>query len=356
MAKKVKIRRWLDRKKEKEGKSCFGIRVFLEDSRPFAKFFRTALLREEWFAGWKQDLEDGFAEVVSVRGKVSTQKRNLSWAIEQYLHEGEEVGWRPATYQTRKERLGKLLQVLGDVGLRTIERRDVIGFIETAGTNVKRKGLCSDAVTFLNWCGNEDQGRAWVQPYKFSKLSWTRLNEDERKVGILEPEDARLLMEGVLPKYRAGMALSLFAGIRPKGELSKLQWEHVQFKRKRIVIEASVSKTRTRRVLTDLPDNLWAWLEEFQGSEGKVIHSYSGFEQHRNRVCKKQEVIYPSDGARHSFASYGYWRGEEWCRRTMGHTDTTDVFHRVYVDAGPSEEEAKEYFGIYPVEEGEVAA
>ena len=348
MGKTVRVKRWLDRDRQKKGNKCFGLKLFLGDSKPSSKFFDTIKDREEWFDNWVSDIEEGMVDVVTVKGRVSTQSRTLHWAINEYLQAGEREGWRNHTMRARKERLGKLAKILGDVPLKQIERHHVIEFIENAGTNILRKGWCSDAVAFLNWCGNEDQGRAWVPPYKFSKLKWTRLKEDEKHVGILEPGEAKLIMEGILPKYKAGMALSLFAGIRPMGELVKLRWEDIQFPRKRIVIDGSASKTRKRRVLTDLPDNLWAWLRAYKKDKGSILHSYAGFQQARKRAWKKYGITYPADAARHSFASYGYWRGEEWARRTMGHTDTSDMFHRIYVDAGPSKEESEEYFSIFP--------
>lgn len=321
----------------------------MDGAKPFAKFFYTQLERETWVDEWKIEREEGVFEVVSSKGNTTTQSRSLHWAIDEYLSYGEKKGWRSHTIRTRKHRLGELGKFFGDVGMKTIERKDVIKFIEkSAATNVLRKAWCSDTVSFFNWCGNEDQGRTWLPPYKFSKLQWTRLAEDETGVGILYPDEAEDILNGILPKYRAGMALALFAGIRPMGELDRLRWDDIHFRRQRIIIEGKVSKTRRRRVLSDLPENLWSWLEAYKKEKGPVIHSYSGFTQARYRACKRLGIKYPPDGARHSFASYGYWRGEEWCRRTMGHTATSDVFHRVYVDAGPSQAESEEYFGILP--------
>ena len=316
-----------------------------------AKFFPTLLERENWIEWLGAQVDEGKAAVFEHEGKTMVAPRMLSWAIDQYLFYGEKNGWRPATYKTRRGRLALMLKFLGDIPLGAISRAVVIRFIESGGKNESRKSFCSDAVAFLNWCGNLDQGRNWIPAFKFSKLSWKRLREDQKAVGILEPAEARLLMEGITDEYKAAMALTLFAGIRPYGELSALQWEDIQFKRKRIIIKPSVSKNRTQRTLSDLPKNLWAWLGKHKGT-GLVIQSYNSFRLARNRTCKHEGISYPKDGARHSFASYGYWRGEEWCRRVMGHTEATDVFHRVYVDAGPSEEESKEYFGIFPEADG----
>ncbi len=348
MAKNIKIHRILDRSKQKIGRKCFGVRIKLEGQKPISKFFNTQLEREDWITDWKDELNDGVFEVTSKENKTNLATRTLHWAIDQYLKDGERKGWRNDTLRTREQRLNRMGQFLGDVGMKSITRQEVIKFIEEAGTNTLRQTWCNDVVCFFNWCGNEDQGRKWVPPYHFSKLKWSRLKEDETTVGILYPDEVEDLLGDILEKYRAGFALAFFAGIRPMGELDRLRWDDINFRRERIIIEGKAAKTRKRRVLSDLPANLWAWLEKYKKGKGPVIHSYPGFHQARRRACKRLEIKYPPDGARHSFASYGYWRGEEWCRRTMGHTQTSDVFHRVYVDAGPTKEESEEFFGILP--------
>lgn len=348
---KITLRRWLDRNKMKMGRSPFGIRVvFSGEKKPLSKFFPDIPSREDWVEKFVQSHQAGDLHVTATEGKLQTRERTLSWAIEQYHAHGRKVGWRPHTRRAREMRLDKLLKHLGDVALNSIERADVIGFIETANTNQTRKGLCSDAATFLSWCGCEDQGRDWLPVNKFYKMKWTKLSEDEKTVEIMNVEDTRDLMGEILPKYQAGHALASFAGIRPMGELDRLDWSAIDFSRKRIIITGDISKTRRRRILTELPENLWKWLEVVpeEDRKGNIIHSYAGYQQARQRAAKRLGIKYPADGARHSFASYGYWRGEEWCRRTMGHTATTDVFHKHYVDAGPSQAEAKEYFDISP--------
>ena len=347
---RIKIARWLDRNKLSLKKKAFGLRLTPEGEKPKSKFFSSPGDRETWLKEYVKDLKDKQIEVSGDLRSPQVRKRSLSWAITHYLASNRKKGLRRDTIRTREQRLGALLEFLGDMPLAKLERKHVISFIETGGCNTVRQNRCSDCVTFLNWCGNEDQGRDWIPPFKFTKLSWEKLAEDEKQIGILTPEDAEDLLDDILPKYQAGYALALFAGIRPMGELSKLRWDAINFDRRRIVIDSSITKTRKRRVLSDLPENLWAWLEAVPESEreGGVIHSYAGFSQARCRACKRLKIDYPDDAARHSFASYGYWKGEEWARRVMGHTQTSEIFHKHYVDAGPVKEDSESYFGIFP--------
>lgn len=348
MNENIKVKRWEDSHKKKLGKKYFGLRVFDGENRPKSKFFETRLDREQWVQDWQVGLNSGTIEVSNERGKTKVRDITVSKCVEAYLHEGEKSGWRQITYRTRRQRLGQFVEFLGDRSIKKIERRDAIDFIELMKTNESRRSMCNDVVAFLNWCGNEDRGRTWIPPFKFSKLQWLKLKEDEKEVGILYPDECRDLIMAMPDKYKAGLALALFTGVRPYGELMGMVWADVNFRRERITVRSEIAKTRKRRVMSDLPGNLWAWLERYRKESGSIVPSYNGYNLCRRRLCQKLEINYASDAARHSFASYGYWRGEEWARRTMGHTKTSDIFHRVYVDAGPSREESEEYFGIMP--------
>ncbi len=337
----LKINKYIDKAKKRLGKKCIGIRVKFDDGTTLSRYFDSVAERRDFEDTELQKLLA--SRNVEKKGEKYTQTYRLSWAIEKYLASGR---WRDKTISCRKDRLNKLLEVLGDVELRDIERSDIVRFIETAERNETRKGYSSDAVAFLNWCGNSDQGNYFVEPRKFLRLQWTRLREDEPEVTFLTPEETKEIMDETTPKYKAAMALSFFTGIRPF-ELSRMTWKDISFARARIIVSGKISKTRKRRVLAGLPDNLWAWLKKYK-STGKIIPSYNALRLSRHRACLRISFDWPFDGARHSFATYGYWRGEEWARRTMGHTEGTRVFHGVYVDAGASEEEAKEYFNIFP--------
>jgi len=126
--------------------------------------------------------------------------------------------------------------------------------------------------------------------------------------------------------------------------MSRLDYSSIRWG-KSIRIPDMVSKTGKTRLLTDLPENLWAWIPK--RGKGRVMRSYSGMEQHRKRLCKRLAIEWPPNGARHSFATYGYFRGAEWAMNTMGHR-SYDTFHRYYKRDDFSKEDSEEYFSIVP--------
>ncbi|NDB03650.1 MAG: hypothetical protein EBY38_08325 [Flavobacteriaceae bacterium] len=344
----MKVRKWIDKFKLAHKRSHLGVRVTLPGRKPVSKFFKTVAAREDWLLDFQKKLLAGeFA--VTEEGKV--ESRLFSWCIEKFIAWGKKLEWTPKTLKERRRTLEQFCLHLGDPPIHTVERHHVVAFIENPQwANATRAGVCGALTQFFNYCGNADAGRDWVPMNKFMRLSWAKRREDSNPPGILTPEDAAALMTETPDKYKAGMALCLFTGLRPEAELPYLTWADINFSRKRIRV--TVTKTRQGRVLADLHPNLWEWLKKYRGEpEERIIHSYSGFTQSRARANVRAFIEYPNDGARHSFASYGYWNGEEWARRTMGHTGTTDTFRKHYVNDGPTKGEAKKYFSITPPKE-----
>jgi len=76
-----------------------------------------------------------------------------------------------------------------------------------------------------------------------------------------------------------------FAGIRPDGELQKLEWDDVKLAEKTIVTRPEVSKTNRRR-FPKISTNAGAWLEAYRQHgwtfEGKVTkYLRSELREHR---------------------------------------------------------------------------
>src|SRR6202040_4279848 len=69
------------------------------------------------------------------------------------------------------------------------------------------------------------------------------------------------------------LVFGFFAGIRPDGELQKLEWDDVKLTEKTIVIRPEVSKTNQRR-FPKISANAAAWIEAYRQRggpfEGKV--------------------------------------------------------------------------------------
>ena len=347
----MNIKTWEDQKRLTKGQSGFVIQVILPDRKPINRFFSTAKERKVWRQQFEIDL---IAGKYAITKDSKIENRQLSWCAQQYLLWSQNNGVRKTTLTKREYYLEKFTNFMENAPVGSIERTDVVRFIESHGANSTRVGVCGNIVGFLTWCGNTDQGRDWVPQNKFIKLKWSRRLEDAQQPCILTPKEARKLLHAIAEDKRAGLALSLFTGIRTSSELPYLKWSDINFARK--TIQLTVTKNRRGRTLTDLPPCLWKWLKKYKSTGGIIQgkpsqnaeNQYNAFRLARSRTAKRIGIDYGMNAARHSFGSYGYWKGEEWARRTMGHTEGSRSYHKHYVNNGPSEKQSKKFFSIKP--------
>ena len=226
-------------------------------------------------------------------------------------------------------------------------------------SNQTRTGYLVDIGVFFRWCARRGLGvrlADWPKGSDRMKIG-ERVKSYARPIGVLPPDQVHLLLQssatdfqegpnhrGTRGQYVPAFAIMFFCGVRAHGEMSRLDYSSIRWG-KSIRIPDMVSKTGKTRLLTDLPENLWAWIPKRGG--GRIMRSYSGMEQHRKRLCKRLGIGWPPNGARHSFATYGYFRGAEWAMNTMGHR-SYDTFHRYYKRDDFSKKDSEEYFSIVP--------
>jgi integrase len=146
-------------------------------------------------------------------------------------------------------------------------------------------------------------------------------------------------------------ALMGFAGIRPmellpNGTKEILKIGDIDFANKTIRIRGNVAKTRTERMLSHLPDNLWQWLAPLRNLPKDANISAGTYDQHHD-IREKLNVQH-KDIFRHSFASYGYhFIGAERTIEILRHERGFGTFAKHYKGLS-NPETAKEYFSIIP--------
>jgi hypothetical protein len=103
--------------------------------------------------------------------------------------------------------------------------------------------------------------------------------------------------------------LGFFCGIRPEGELLKLEWRDIDWRGREVTIRPEVSKTKRRR-FPKLSKNAMAWLNEYRlrggTTEGKgVVWGKENLRHHRLANRARAGVTrWPHQGMRHSSCSY----------------------------------------------------
>ena len=156
------------------------------------------------------------------------------------------------------------------------------------------------------------------------------------------------------------LVLGFFAGIRPDGELQKLEWSDVVFEENTIVIRPEVSKTNRRR-FPRLSANAQSWLEAYRtrggGFEGKIVPFTPNVLRKKRRTnwsaAADEKAKWIQQGMRHTFCSNWLALHKDVNELVLqsGH-DSVDTMWRNY-HKGVTEKEANKFWAIRPPEGAE---
>jgi integrase len=196
--------------------------------------------------------------------------------------------------------------------------------------------------------------RGYLLENPISKLDFAELKRKE--IETISNEHVQAMLTHALENDLAllpYLTIGFFAGVRPDGELQKVEWDDVKLSEKTIVIRPEVSKTNRRR-FPDLSPNAIDWLNAYRargGSfEGKVS-SYSESELRRRRKANWEAAgvtKWIQQGMRHTFCSnwLAFHKDVNKLVLQSGH-DSVDTMWRNY-HAGIPEAEAKRFWEIRP--------
>jgi integrase len=149
------------------------------------------------------------------------------------------------------------------------------------------------------------------------------------------------------------LVLGIFCGIRPDGELQKLEWRDLDLADSMVVIRPEVSKTRRRRFI-DLSENAEAWLratmKQKRPAVGRVVEfAESELRTHRKANWEAAGIKqWPQQGMRHTYCSNWLALHKDINKLVLqsGH-DSVDTMWRHY-HRGTSETEAHQFWAIMP--------
>jgi integrase len=154
--------------------------------------------------------------------------------------------------------------------------------------------------------------RSYLATNPIARLDFTDIAR--REAEILEPEQVVKLLEDALAndlELLPFLVLGFFCGIRPNGELSKLEWRDIDLADRVITIRSEVSKTRRRRFPT-LSENALLWLTEYQargGHQKGLIVPWGLHLLRKHRLANRARAgvtRWPQQGMRHSSVRTGW--------------------------------------------------
>jgi integrase len=186
-------------------------------------------------------------------------------------------------------------------------------------------------------------------------------------IRILTPEQFAKVLESASEETLPYWLIGGFAGLR-RAEIERLEWKDIHFDSGLVEVPALKAKTASRRLVKIQP-NLAAWLEPYKTRNGKVCPPNLRKLLETDRInagwwaAKKGAVItsgkeidrakiklkpWPSNGLRHSYASYHLTHFGDAARLALelGHTDQELLFRHYRELVTP--EAAEKYWKIWP--------
>jgi integrase len=201
--------------------------------------------------------------------------------------------------------------------------------------------------------------RGWMAPGTNPILRLDFADTHPQEVQTYRPEEVQAMLASALETDIAllpFLVLGFFCGIRPEGELLKLEWSDIHFgAHPQVVIRAEVSKTRRRRFV-DLSENALAWIETYRqhggSSSGKVVPFSLPILGRKRRHNRKLAGVSRQiqQGMRHTYCSNWLALHKDVNALVLqsGH-DSVDTMWRNY-HRGTPEAEAKQFWSIMPPE------
>ena len=192
-------------------------------------------------------------------------------------------------------------------------------------------------------------------PVKAVETFRHRNGNDEEDITVLTPEEVARLLACACDETRPLYAIAAFAGVR-WAEIEKLEWGDIR--EHELIIKASKSKTRSRRIVEILP-TLQAFLNPCRGRSGSVLPlstqqstkgqpSRKRLERARHRIEAKAGLSpWQNNCLRHSFISYLFALTNDENRVSAMAGNSPEIIHRHY-RALVSRAEAERYWAIGP--------
>ncbi|MCM2276105.1 MAG: hypothetical protein NDI75_15055, partial [Candidatus Didemnitutus sp.] len=244
-----------------------------------------------------------------------------------------------------KHMVERLCERRGDEYVHQISREDIRFFLK--GLDVSAQTERNNAASlrqFFDWCIGEGwrKDNPVVMDYRIDRTPATFTAAQVK--GLFTK--AAKLHPSLLPM----MILQWFAGIRPTAT-HLMDWRDIDFGKRHIVIQPEANKTRQPDLVDSLPDAFWEKLAPFRQDAGPVrapAH-IKRYREVRNALGygEPPRKRWPTDVARHSFASHLYGLSGDIVEvsRALRHTGSK-VTLKHYVAKHVTLEEGKAYFAL----------
>lgn len=174
---------------------------------------------------------------------------------------------RQATLDEYRVHFNRIERLVGkDTPITTIDSECIKNFLNNCSTiSMKEHSLIR-----LNALFNYAVREGYLKESPSKNIHLEKPKKDHQPPTVFTIPEIKDILTKVLSydvSTIAAYALLSFAGLRPEEICAKynnkrtIQWEDIDFEKKEILLPGATSKIRCTRVLSNLPDNLWKFLE-----------------------------------------------------------------------------------------------
>lgn len=287
-------------------------------------------------------------------GIVDSSGLTVSEAVSEFLSSNKNRV-RPSTLSFYHDNLAIFADVFGDKPIRSVGPNAIQAYVDSLSDGAAASRF--RAIRRLFRFGMK-RIPPWIvnDPTLHIDMRGRSTKKDTTKfLSVAEASDAMKVPK----RYQYAVALQLFAGIRPDevaGENKpRLSWKHINRSERKIWVPAEVSKTAKTRLLEDLPENLWEWLDD--GPKDGPITDVLRIQINRQAQVAasflsrdfKRIKVWPRDGLRHSFVTYHLALCSDPGKTSMlaGWEGSTSLLYSTYAGR-VSRAQAEDYFNIRP--------
>lgn len=214
------------------------------------------------------------------------------------------------------------------------------------------------ALRYLRAAFNFGIRSGWLKENPIQRIEFTKIVRDE--VEVISPDIVEKLFLDAMAndlELIPFLACAFYAGIRPEGELMKIQWSDIDLSatEHHITIRSTVAKKRRKRWI-DLSPNALAWLEKYRERGGKLEGKVVPFSASTLRRKRRRNALaaglaaWPQQGARHTYCSCWLRQHGDINKLVLqaGHESATVLWNHYYQAVSP--EAAAAFWAIYPPE------
>ena len=282
-------------------------------------------------------------QCVEMASKTFVPKKNFAECLEEFI--GTKRNVTSNTRITVKSRIKRYFNSIG-CDFKKVSTESLLGFISQVSDSEKtKKHYASILHEFFSWL----EVREYFLNNPFKKIHRSDLPhplpQKRDRIDISLVSEFFKECEACLPKYAGICALAAFGGVRIN-EAMRLKPENIDFGRKEIVIPFNISKTGKKSgksyLQSDMPDNLWEWIEKFPIPKG-TSEFYVDI-----RKLKTWKAL-PKNALRHCFATYhlSLYRSPSKTAMLMRHENESKLWN-TYLDSLCGADIAEDYFKILP--------